>query len=284
MAREIDVEHLGRARVICAFETPVGIVDPGPTSSVETLLEALEDSDEPPRALLLTHIHLDHAGAAGVLCRRFPALKVYVHERGAPHLADPSRLLASARRLYGDDMDRLWGEFAPVPEERIVALSGGETIAGGIRVAYTPGHASHHVSYFDEASGEAFVGDVCGVRIPPHEYVVPPTPPPDIDVEAWMRSLDLVASWGPRALCLTHFGRHEDVGDHIDRMRAALALRSEKARSLDVDAFTEWTQAETRAAVDAETAEALMQAAVPDQMGAGLRRYWDKRAEREAVS
>lgn len=284
MARAIDVEHLGRSRVICAFETHAGIVDPGPTSSLDTLLEALEESEEEPRALLLTHIHLDHAGAAGVLCRRFPQLKVYVHVRGARHLADPSRLLASAERLYGDDMERLWGEFAPVPEERIVALEGGETIEGGLQVAYTPGHASHHVSYFDEVTGEAYVGDVCGVRIPPHEYVVPPTPPPDIDVEAWMRSLALVAGWRPRALCLTHFGRFDDVEDHIERTREALALRSEKARSLDVDAFTEWTVAETRAAVDAETAESLLQAAVPDQMGAGLRRYWDKRDEREAVS
>ncbi|MEX1140886.1 MAG: MBL fold metallo-hydrolase [Thermoleophilaceae bacterium] len=282
MARAIDVEHLGRSRVICAFETHAGIVDPGPTSSVQTLLEGLED--EQPRALLLTHIHLDHAGAAGVLCRRFPSLKVYVHERGARHLADPSRLLASAQRLYGDDMDRLWGEFAPVPEERIVALAGGETIEGGLRVAYTPGHASHHVSYFDEVTGEAYVGDVCGVRIPPHEYVIPPTPPPDIDVELWMQSLGQVATWGPRALCLTHFGRFEDVDEHLERMREGLALRSEKARSLDVEAFDGWSEAEVRAAVDAETAESLLQAAVPDQMGAGLRRYWDKRAEREAVS
>ena len=116
MARAIDVEHLGRDRVICAYETAGLIVDPGPTSSLDTLLENLEDE---PQALLLTHIHLDHAGAAGVLCRKFPHLKVYVHERGARHLADPSRLLASAERIYGDQMERLWGEFAPVPEERI---------------------------------------------------------------------------------------------------------------------------------------------------------------------
>jgi glyoxylase-like metal-dependent hydrolase (beta-lactamase superfamily II) len=281
MTRAIDVNHLGRDRVICAYETAGNIIDPGPTASPDTLLESLE---EEPQALLLTHIHLDHAGAAGVLCRKFPQLKVYVHERGARHLADPSKLLASAERLYGDRMDHLWGEFAPVPEERIVALAGGERIEGGFRVEYTPGHASHHVSYLDEVTGEAFVGDVCGVRLPPHEYVIPPTPPPDIDVEAWMRSLDIVASWAPRALCLTHFGRFEDVPDHIDRLRAELALRSEKARTLEPAAFDDWTRAETRAAIDFETAESLFQAAVPDQMGAGLRRYWDKKAEREAVS
>jgi len=278
MTRAIDVNHLGRDRVICAYETAGLIVDPGPTSSLDTLLENLE---EEPQALLLTHIHLDHAGAAGVLCRKFPQLKVYVHERGARHLADPSRLLASAERLYGDKMDHLWGEFAPVPEERIVALQGGERIEGGFQVEYTPGHASHHVSYFDEVTGDAFVGDVCGVRLPPHEYVIAPTPPPDIDVELWMRSLDIVASHRPRALCLTHFGRYEEVGEHIERVRESLALRSEKARTLDSGAFDDWSRAETRASVDAETAESFFQAAVPDQLGAGLRRYWDKRAERE---
>lgn len=278
MPRAIDVRHLGRDRVICAYETAGTIVDPGPTSSVDRLLEELE---EEPRALLLTHIHLDHAGSAGVLCRKFPQLKVYVHVRGARHLADPSRLLASAERLYGDQMDHLWGEFAPVPAERIVALEGGERIEGGFRVEYTPGHASHHVSYFDEVTGDAYVGDVCGVRIPPHEYVIPPTPPPDIDIEAWMRSLDVITSWNPRALCLTHFGRFEDVPDHLERLRASLAARSERSRTLDAEAFNEWSEAEVRAAVDAITAESLLQAAVPDQMGAGLRRYWDKKAERE---
>jgi glyoxylase-like metal-dependent hydrolase (beta-lactamase superfamily II) len=281
MTRAIDVNHLGRERVICAYETAGLIVDPGPTSSVDTLLDNLE---EEPQALLLTHIHLDHAGAAGVLCRKFPQLKVYVHERGARHLADPSRLLASAERLYGDQMDYLWGEFAPVPEERIVALQGGERIEGGFQVEYTPGHASHHVSYFDEVTGDAFVGDVCGVRLPPHEYVIPPTPPPDIDVELWLRSIDIVASHRPRALCLTHFGRFEDVGPHLERLREELTLRTEKARTLDPEGFNEWSEAEVRHAVDADTAASLFQASVPDQMGAGLRRYWDKRAEREAAA
>jgi glyoxylase-like metal-dependent hydrolase (beta-lactamase superfamily II) len=280
MTRAIDVEHLGRDRVICAYETAGLIVDPGPTSSVDTLLDNLEQE---PQALLLTHIHLDHAGAAGVLCRKFPALKVYVHERGARHLADPSRLLASAERLYGDRMDHLWGEFAPVPEERIVALAGGERIEGGLQVEYTPGHASHHVSYFDEVTGDAFVGDVCGVRLPPHEYVIPPTPPPDIDVELWLRSIEIVASHRPQALCLTHFGRFEDVGPHLERLREELTLRAEKSRTLDPEAFDEWSVAEARSAVDAATVESFFQAAVPDQMGNGLRRYWDKRAEREAA-
>src|SRR5213592_1452431 len=121
--------HLGTPRVICCHEPEPGVlVDPGPASSVDGLLAALGDVE--PRRLLLTHIHLDHAGATGVLVRRFPEIQVYVHERGAPHLVDPSKLLASAEKLYGDDMERLWGEVAPVPEENVHALSGGETVEG----------------------------------------------------------------------------------------------------------------------------------------------------------
>ena len=133
---------------------------------METLIDRL--GAVTPRALLLTHIHLDHAGATGVLCRRYPDLRVYVHELGAPHLVDPSKLLKSAGRLYGDDMWELWGEVAPVPEERITSLKGGETVEG-FRVAYTPGHASHHVSYLHEETHDAYVGDVAGVRIPPYD-------------------------------------------------------------------------------------------------------------------
>ena len=155
-----------------------------------TLLAAL--GDERPRALLLTHIHLDHAGASGALVERWPDLEVYVHERGARHMLDPSRLIESARRLYGDDMDRLWGEMVPVPERNLRVLSGGERLFdGAFEVAYTPGHASHHVSYLHD--GTAFVGDVGGVRITPASLTIPPTPPPDIDVEAWHESIERIA-------------------------------------------------------------------------------------------
>src|SRR5688500_12902919 len=150
--RLIDVEHLGTPRVIGSWEVDGALIDPGPTSSLATLIERLEDE---PRALLLTHIHLDHAGAAGTMVRRWPELEVYVHERGAPHLADPSRLLASAGRLYGDEMERLWGEVAPIPEANLRPLAGGEQVLG-FEVAYTPGHASHHVSYLHRPSGRAF--------------------------------------------------------------------------------------------------------------------------------
>ena len=153
--RLIDVKHLGRKRVIGCWELDGVLIDPGPASSLGTLLEALA---EPPRAVLLTHIHLDHAGGAGTLVRRWPGLPIYVHELGAPHLADPSKLIASAARLYGEEMDRLWGEIVPVPQENLRPLAGGEEILG-FRVAYTPGHASHHVSYLHGESGTAFVAE-----------------------------------------------------------------------------------------------------------------------------
>ena len=270
----MDVRHLGHDRVICAYELDGLVVDPGPASSVSAL-EGIE-----LRALLLTHIHLDHAGATGVLVRANPGLKVYVHERGAPHLVDPSKLLASAAKLYGDDnMDRLWGEVAPVPEENIVALSGGETVEG-FRVEYTPGHASHHVCYLHEDSGHAYTGDVAGVRIPPGELTIAPTPPPDIDIEAWGRSLEIVESWSPSALCLTHFGRYDDVGEQLERVRRHLAEWGPLARELDSEAFVQRLRERVRESADDETRSRYEQAAPAEQMYLGLERYWRKKAER----
>jgi glyoxylase-like metal-dependent hydrolase (beta-lactamase superfamily II) len=279
MSRPIDVMHVGRERVICAFEIDGLIVDPGPSSSVETLLSALS---EPPRALLLTHIHLDHAGASGTLVQRFPSLPVYVHERGAPHLADPSKLLRSAGQLYGDDMDRLWGEVLPVPEENLRVLRGGEAVEG-FRVAYTPGHASHHVTYFSEDTGDAYVGDVAGVRIPPSDFTLAPTPPPDIDVELWLSSLNTIASFSPPRLCLTHFGHVDSVGEQLDTMRDTLRRWSELAAQSDQECFVSEIEAEVRAHADPDTAAAFIQAAPPDQLYLGLTRYWSKKAEKEAV-
>src|SRR5688500_2673729 len=220
--RQIDVLHRGLEKVIACYEGDGVLVDPGPQSCEDTLLEALDG--ERPRALLLTHIHFDHAGAAGALVRRWPDLPVHVHERGAPHMASPERLVASAARLYGgeDELRRLWGDVIPVPEANLHVLTGGETVLGGFRVEYTPGHAWHHVSFLHEPSGTAFVGDVAGVRIPPSPYVMAPTPPPDVDVEAWDRSLDVVAGWRPQALALTHFGRVDDVEPHLAAMRGRL--------------------------------------------------------------
>ena len=272
--------HLGRDRVICAYEVDGAIVDPGPATCADTLVDAL--GSLVPRALLLTHVHLDHAGAAGVLCRRFPELVVYVHERGAPHLVDPSKLLESARRLYGDDMERLWGEVTPVPEERVRPLSGGETVEG-FRVAYTPGHASHHVSYFHEEGRDAYVGDVAGVRIPPHEHTVAPTPPPDIDLEAWLDSVEKVASWSPEELRLTHFGPVTEVQDHLSRLRAALLDQAELARGGDEESFIRALDENANAELDADSAERLEQAAPKQQLWLGLERYWRKKAEADAA-
>ncbi len=197
------------------------IVDPGPGSTLETLRQqlrerhlAVSDLD----ALLLTHIHLDHAGASGALVRENPRLAVYVHKNGAPHMADPSKLLASALRLWPNELQRLFGEMLPVPAENLRILEGGETLtlgSGKLEVVYTPGHASHHVSYFDHDAGVAFVGDTAGVRIEGHAYVMPATPPPDIDLEIWENSFTAILERKPARLFLTHFGFSGNPAEHV---------------------------------------------------------------------
>jgi glyoxylase-like metal-dependent hydrolase (beta-lactamase superfamily II) len=267
--------HLGHDRVIVAYERDGVIIDPGPESSIAAL-DGIE-----LRAVLLTHIHLDHAGATGTLVERNPELRVYVHERGAPHLIDPSKLLKSAAQLYGDDMDRLWGRVVPIPEENLTILQGGETVEG-LKVEYTPGHASHHVAYFDPDSGEAYTGDVAGVRTPPSDWVMPPTPPPDIDVEKWMKSIDVVAGWKPSTLCLTHAGKFTDVERHLDSLRENLRIHADTVAKGDRDAFYRLIEDEVgQATPDDATAVRVEQAAPHDQMWLGLERYWRKRRERE---
>ncbi|HVY95568.1 MAG TPA: MBL fold metallo-hydrolase [Solirubrobacterales bacterium] len=282
--RVIDVMHLGRPHVIGCWEVDGALVDPGPESSVQSVIDAI--GDEQPRALLLTHIHLDHAAATGALVRRWPDLEVYVHEKGAPHLVDPTKLLASAERLYGDDMERLWGEIVPVPEENVHPLSGGETVLE-MRVAYTPGHASHHVCYLHEESGTAFVGDVAACRIPPSNLVLPPTPPPDIDVETWEASLDLIAGWEPQRLALTHFGAvEEDVPGHLETVRTRLREEAELARQMEGEEYDADLQRRLRAQLGEEghgeeTVAELLQAVPTAYQWRGLDRYWRKRAERD---
>jgi glyoxylase-like metal-dependent hydrolase (beta-lactamase superfamily II) len=275
--RAIDTRHLGLDKVICAWEVDGVLIDPGPQSTEDTLVAALDGAA--PRALLLTHIHFDHAGAAGALVRRWPELPVYVHERGAPHMASPERLVASAARLYGgeDGLRRMWGEVVPVPEANLHVLRGGETVLGDYRVEYTPGHAWHHVSFLHEPSGTAFVGDVAGVRIPPARYVLAPTPPPDIDVEAWDRSIDLVAGWRPQALALTHFGRVDDVGAHLAAIRERLHETVALAAQHGLDAFSAGIgdRVERHAP---DIAAQYLQAAPPEHLYLGARRYLDKRA------
>lgn len=280
MAKPIDTMHMGHDRVICAWEVRPGvIVDPGPASRVETLLAGVSDT---PRALLLTHIHLDHAGASGVLCRRFPDLKVYVHEVGAPHVIDPSRLLVSAERLYGEHMGALWGEVAPVPGDRVQTLAGGEEVEG-LEVHYAPGHARHHVVYFDRGSGDVYTGDVAGVRVPPAELVAAPTPPPEIEVEVWLESLAMLRALDPKRICMTHFGSSEDVAGQLDRVEAWLDEASELAAGGDAKAFGAWL-GERFDAEGPEVAERLRQAMPPDQLWLGLERYWRKRRERQEAS
>jgi glyoxylase-like metal-dependent hydrolase (beta-lactamase superfamily II) len=279
--RVIDVMHLGRPHVIGCWQVDDALVDPGPESSLQTVLDAL--GGEQPRALLLTHIHLDHAAATGALVRRWPDLEVYVHERGAPHLIDPSRLLASAERLYGGMMEQLWGEIVPVPEANVKPLAGGESVLG-MRVAYTPGHASHHVCYLHEESGTAFVGDVAAVRLPGVDLIVPPTPPPDIEIETWEDSIGIVEDWNPQRLALTHFGAIEDPAPHLARVRERLREEAQLARDLSEEAYEErHRDLVSKRAETPDAAAELIQCVPPEYQWRGLDRYWRKREERLAA-
>jgi glyoxylase-like metal-dependent hydrolase (beta-lactamase superfamily II) len=293
-----DLLFLGRPnRVACAVVAGAGgvaIVDPGPTSclpALEASLAAHGQSLASATHLVLTHIHLDHAGAAGTILRRHPQIRVVVHERGARHLVDPSKLLDSATRLYGTNMDRFWGEVAPVPERSLVVVSGGETIEAGGRafeVAYTPGHASHHVCYFDRSSGIAFAGDTAGVRVN-GGYILPPTPPPDIDVEKWLDSIQTIDRWRPSTLFLTHFGpvtsgvsaHLQTLADNLQRS-AALVRESLEAGGTDEQRAGQYEKrmmAELRSQMPEELATAYESAAGFRLSWPGLARYWRKKEE-----
>jgi glyoxylase-like metal-dependent hydrolase (beta-lactamase superfamily II) len=278
--RPIDVRHLGREHVICCWQVDDVLVDPGPESSMETLLQAV-DGDR-PRALLLTHIHFDHAGAAGALVREWPDLEVWVHERGARHLLDPTRLVASAKRLYGEDFDRLWGEVVPIPERSLRVLRGGER-QDGWEVAYTPGHASHHVSYLHRESGWVFPGDTCGVRLPAGDLILPPTPPPDIDLDGWSASIEQIEAWEPVRIAITHFGDYGDVPEHLDRLREALRHWGELARRADRQTYADALRAAFEDALDEESARAFAQAMPPEDQWLGLDRYFQRIGEAGAT-
>jgi glyoxylase-like metal-dependent hydrolase (beta-lactamase superfamily II) len=228
---------------------------------------------------VLTHIHLDHAGAAGAIARRNPALKVHVSEVGAPHLIDPSRLERSARRLYGDDFDRLWGELAPVPAEAVDVVT--DRVLD-LEAWPTPGHASHHLS-FRGPDGSCYAGDAAGVKIVPSSFIAPVSPPPDIDVEAWHRSLDEIESRRPERLCLPHFGVVETPQEHLATMRERLDAWSERVREgADEEEFVRAAEAELADAVDPERAASYTQAGPLWQSYAGLARYWTKKGEAQA--
>jgi glyoxylase-like metal-dependent hydrolase (beta-lactamase superfamily II) len=273
----LDLLHLGNERVIAAYllrtEDGPALFDCGPASCVDALRAALAARGlrvADLRHLLLSHIHLDHAGAAGVLVREHPGLQVHVSEIGAPHLLDPSRLERSARRLYGDAFDALWGELAPVPEENLHVAA--ERVAG-LDCFPTPGHASHHGCYLD-GEGTLYAGDAAGVRILPSSYVFPPTPPPELDVDAWLAIIDELERRAPERLALIHFGVAEDVGAHLDRLRSKLL---EWSRLVEGGASQEEFAAAGHAGMAPEDAALYEQAMPLEQSYAGLRRWADKR-------
>ena len=295
----LDLNFQGTPRIIATavLQGPGGValIDPGPSSTLPTLRRELGRSGisiGDVTALVLTHIHLDHAGASGTLVRERPGLQVYVHEKGAPHMIDPERLLASATRLYGNAMDRLWGEVRAVPPGAIVALAGGERLEVGgceLQVAYTPGHASHHVSYFSADAGIAFVGDTAGIKMTPGGYVLPPTPPPDIDLEIWDASLGRIEAWHPRTMLLTHFGPAAPCGPHIAEVRDHLAfsadlVRASLARDEDDESreawFTEQLRLELRRRLGEGEVHAYEVAGPFDLNWRGLARYFRKRSTR----
>lgn len=290
-----DLHFLGEPGIIAtgllSGRDGVALIDPGPSTCLATLKKQLQDRGAllaDVRAILLTHIHLDHAGATGSLLGDCPNATVFVHEAGARHLVDPSKLIASASRLYAPDMERLWGEILPVPAERL-RIAGNERlrIAGhDIEVARTPGHASHHLSFFFPDSGVAFVGDTAGICRQSGRVVLPPTPPPDIDLEAWRISTDRILAWNPDVLFLTHFGPQRSPRVHFGdlwtrmedwsrRVRASLdrpGTDEERARHFAIEVRDDLARATSR-----QEAEAYSKAGRFDFSWTGLARYWRRK-------
>ena len=298
----MDLNFLGTEQVIASFlllgGNSAAIVETGPTTCLDPLQKGLEDNGVSPddvHHVFLTHIHLDHAGASGHVAELLPNATFYVHEVGRPHLADPSKLVKSATRIYGDRMDELWGEARAVPEDRLVVLGDGDEVgvAGGLLVAHdTPGHAYHHLAYLEPDSGSLFAGDVAGVRLPGQSYVRPPTPPPEIDVDAWVGSIEKIRKIGPDTLHPTHFGSYEDVARHLSeleqRLQDWLLFVEEQA---DEGASKEEIAEELAAKGDAEM---LAEGADPEEserydlagnyemLTAGILRYVEKRRSADA--
>jgi glyoxylase-like metal-dependent hydrolase (beta-lactamase superfamily II) len=275
----LDLHYQGAERVIGSYlvETEDGpaLFDCGPSSCLERLHTALRQRGlelQDLRHLLLSHIHLDHAGAAGVLVREHPMLQVHVSEIGAPHLADPSRLEASARRLYGDTFDTLWGELVPVPQQNIRVVG---TDVLDLECFPSPGHASHHVCYLS-GDGTLYAGDAAGVRLQPDRTVLPPTPPPDFHLEAWNRTIDEIEKRGPRRLALVHFGVADDPGPHLAELRQRLAAWATRVgEGVTEEEFSESVRSDvTATGGDVDTYERAMPFW---QSYAGLKRYWEQR-------
>jgi len=281
-AEPLDLLHCGDKRRIASYlvETDDGLAlfDCGPTSCLPALHEALgtrgvELGDV--KHLLLSHIHLDHAGAAGSLVREHPALTVHVSEVGAPHIVDPGRLEASARRLYGDAFDELWGLLEPVPQENVRVV--GDRVVG-LACFPATGHASHQVSYHHE-DGTLYNGDAAGVRIAPGRFVFAPTPPPEIDLDAWERTIDEIERRSPRRLAIVHFGVFDDVERHLEALRATLRSWADRVgHGMDEPTFVAAARADV-ATSDPDDADAYDRAAPYWHCYLGLERYWRKRLE-----
>ena len=291
----IDLQFMGRPHTIATavIGTPgeVALIDPGPATCLPALELGLQRQGfllSDVTHLLLTHIHLDHAGATGTIVRRHPHVKVFVHDRGAPHMADPTKLVESATHLYGDRMALLWGEVAAVPTGNLNILKGGERLAAAGRafeVKYTPGHASHHVSYFERSSGVAFIGDTAGVCID-QGYVLPPTPPPDIDIELWTESVTGIEAWGPATLFLTHFGPVTSVRPHLqallENLRTFGGFVKDSLTEPGTDEersarFAEQVRHELRRQMTEAKTESYGVAAPVETLWLGLARYWRKK-------
>lgn len=294
----LDDNWMGRPKSIgtalLESDGHLAIVDPGPGSTLDTLkkqLRAHGASVNDVDAILLTHIHLDHAGATGALVRENPKLAVYVHKLGAPHMIDPSKLLASALRLWPDNLHELFGEAVPVPPQNLRILEGGETIPLGsrkIEVAYTPGHASHHVSYFENIDGVVFVGDTTGIKIEGHSYVMPATPPPDIDLRIWDGSFSAILERKPTRLFLTHFGFSDHPAAHIAQFRERLhrwmdmtekILQSATSDEAAMESFMARARAEIGEHLPPQDVDQYAQTAGLNLSFLGLARHARKRAQ-----
>lgn len=288
----VDLRWMGVPGQVAAYLVDGGadgfaVVETGPASTLPTLLAAVRALGRDPADIthvLVTHVHLDHAGGAGLLLEHAPRARVHVHPVGAPHLADPSRLLASAARIYGDRMDEMWGEMRPVPKDRLVILADGDEVRIGeriLRAVETPGHAWHHHAYHDPEARVVITGDSAGIRMGGAPHVRPPTPPPDIDVARWQRTIDRLRSLRAERLLLTHFGGASDVDWHLADLSARLADWArwiERQAAADPAAVTEALrrklEAEVLAAMgSSETAAAYEQAVPSAMMAAGLLRW-----------
>lgn len=295
----VDLDFMGTEGIIASFllmgEGTAAIVETGPATCIERLMRGLEEHGVAPEdveQVFVTHIHLDHSGGAGNLAELLPNATFYVHEVGYPHLVDPSKLWKSSALIYGDRMEELWGEARPVPEDRLVKLEGGEEIAaaGGLLSAhYTPGHAYHHLAFHEPESGTLFAGDVAGVRLFGQSYVKPPTPPPEVDVEAWKGSIENIRKLEPKKICPTHFGCYEDVDRHLGELEQRLEdwlllieERMDEGHSQEdiVEELEAKGDAEMlREGADPEDSERYELAANYEMLTAGLMRYVSRQRE-----